>query len=142
MIQETSGQDDFEVDVVDPNRPRMQAAMAIPRNGPRSDPEDLVGVTAQASLIDYQKGAVVSRTLLKQSGGTITAFAFDAGEGLSEHTAPFDAFVLMVEGEAEVSLSGEPRRVKAGELVKLPANQPHALRAATRFKMILVMIRA
>jgi len=142
MIQEAADQNDFEVDVVAPTGPRMQAAMATPGNGPRPDPGDLVGAAAQASLIDYQKGAVVSRVLLKRPGGTVTAFAFDAGEGLSEHTAPFDALVLMVEGEAEIVLSGKPHRVQAGEILKLPANEPHALRAATPFKMILVMIRA
>ena len=110
--------------------------------GPPPKPDDLAGVVAQASLIDYQKGAVVSRTLLKQPGGTVTAFAFDAGEGLSEHTAPFDALVLMVEGEAEILVSGKPHRVKGGEILKLPAHEPHALRAATPFKMILVMVRA
>lgn len=100
------------------------------------------GVFPQADVVQYQTGAVVSRTLVKLPGGTVTAFAFDAGEGLSEHTAPFDALVLMVEGEAEVSIAGTPYRVKAGELLKLPAHRPHALKASTRFKMILVMIKA
>jgi quercetin dioxygenase-like cupin family protein len=75
-------------------------------------------------------------------GGTVTAFAFDAGEGLSEHTAPFDALVLMIEGEAEIRISGDSHRIRGGELLRLPADQPHALRAVTRFKMILVMIKA
>ena len=103
---------------------------------------ELVGVLAQADVVQYQTGAVVSRTLVKLPGGTVTAFAFDAGEGLSEHTAPFDALVLMVEGESEVSISGTPYRVKAGELLRLPAHKPHALKATSRFKMILVMIKA
>ena len=103
---------------------------------------DLVGVLDQSDLVQYQTGAVVSRTLVKQPGGTVTAFEFDAGEGLSEHTAPFDALILMVEGEAEVLISGRAHRVKTGVLLRLPAHQPHAVKAITRFKMILVMIKA
>jgi quercetin dioxygenase-like cupin family protein len=103
---------------------------------------ELAGVASQSDLVQYQEGAVVSRTLLKSPGGTVTAFAFDAGEGLSEHTAPFDALVLMVEGEAEVSISGVPHHLRAGQLLKLPARQPHAVKAITRFKMFLVMIKA
>jgi quercetin dioxygenase-like cupin family protein len=103
---------------------------------------ELVGVLSQADVVQYQAGAVVSRTLIKMAAGTVTAFAFDAGEGLSEHTAPFDALVLMVEGDAEISIAGTPHRVKTGELLRLPAHQPHALKAVTRFKMILVMIKA
>ena len=103
---------------------------------------ELVGAVAQAELVDYHTGAVVSRTLLKKSGGTVTAFAFDTGEGLSEHTAPFDALVLLVDGEAEIAISGQANRVKAGELLLLPAGQPHAVKALTKFKMILVMIKA
>ncbi len=93
-------------------------------------------------LLQYQDGAVVSRVLLKNKGGTVTLFAFDAGEGLSEHTAPFDALVLIIDGEADIEIAGEGFSVKQGETVVLPANQPHALRAATRFKMLLTMIRA
>ena len=109
-------------------------------NDRQTDPGDLTHAVAMASLVEYQRGAVVSRTLVKQAGGTVTAFAFDSGEGLSEHTAPFDALVLMVEGEAEVTISGRPRSLKTGEILRLPANEPHALRATTRFKMILVMV--
>lgn len=105
-------------------------------------PEELAGVVSQSEMVQYQTGAVVSRTLLKSPGGTVTAFAFDAGEGLSEHTAPFDALVLMIEGEAEVSISGKPHHLRAGQLLKLPARQPHAVKAITRFKMFLVMIKA
>jgi quercetin dioxygenase-like cupin family protein len=89
----------------------------------------------------YQVGAVVSRTLVKKPGGTVTAFAFDAGEGLSEHTAAFDALVLVVEGEAEISIVANPHRLKAGDLLRLPANQPHAVKAITRLKMLLIMIK-
>ena len=96
----------------------------------------------QSELVVLQPGAVVSRTLVKAPGGTVTAFAFDTGEALSEHSAPFDALVLAVEGEAEVSISKVPHRVKTGDLLRLPANEPHALKAITPFKMILVMIKA
>ena len=108
----------------------------------RNTATELEGVAAQAALVDYQPRAVVSRTLIKKAAGTVTAFAFDAGEGLSEHTAPFDALVLMVEGESEISIAGTPHRVTAGHLLRLPAGQPHAVKAVTPFKMILIMIRA
>jgi len=93
-------------------------------------------------LVQYQAGSVVSRTLISEKTGTVTLFAFDEGEGLSEHTAPFDAMVHIVEGEAEVTISGEPLRLRQGEMVIMPANQPHALRGLTRFKMLLTMIRS
>jgi quercetin dioxygenase-like cupin family protein len=96
----------------------------------------------QSSLVAVQAGAVVSRTLVKTGGGTVTAFAFDTGEALSEHSAPFNALVLGVEGTAEVTISGTPHHVSAGEILRLPANEPHALRATTPFKMILVMVKA
>src|SRR6478752_10676191 len=94
------------------------------------------------ALTAYQDGAVVSRTLLKRGGGTITLFAFDEGQGLSEHTAPFDAVAHVLEGEAEITIAGTPLRSTTGELVLLPANQPHAVHARTRFKMLLTMIRS
>jgi quercetin dioxygenase-like cupin family protein len=100
------------------------------------------GPVSLPDLVALQPGAVVSRTLVKTGGGTVTAFAFDAGEALSEHSAPFDALVIGVEGEAEVSISKVPHRVKAGELLRLPANEPHGLKAVTPFKMILVMVKA
>lgn len=93
-------------------------------------------------LAGYQEGAVVSRILLKRAGGTITLFAFDEGQSLSEHTAPFDAVAHVLEGEAEITIAGTPLGVSAGELVLMPANQPHAITARTRFKMLLTMIRA
>jgi quercetin dioxygenase-like cupin family protein len=105
-------------------------------------PGDLEGVIAQLGLVEYQPGAVVSRTLIKKSAGTITAFAFDAGEGLSEHTVPYDALVLGVDGTAEISIGKVVHHVSAGQLLKLAAGEPHAVKAITRFKMILVMIRA
>ncbi len=107
-----------------------------------SGTSELGGVIAQGRLVEYQPGSVVSRTLVKKPAGTVTAFAFDAGEGLSEHTAPYDALVLGVDGEAEISIAGVVHRVAMGELLALPAGQPHAVRAATPFKMLLVMIRA
>ncbi len=92
-------------------------------------------------LVTYQDGAVVSRTLIDKPTGTVTMFSFDAGQGLSEHTAPFDAMVTIVDGEAEVSIGGEPHVVKHGEMIIMPANVPHALRAHQRFKMLLVLVR-
>ena len=103
---------------------------------------ELAGAVAQADLVQYQPGAVVSRALVKKAAGTVTAFAFDAGEGLSEHTTPFDALVLMVDGDAEIAISGVTHRVKASDILMLPAHRPHAVKAVTKFKMILVMIKA
>jgi quercetin dioxygenase-like cupin family protein len=97
---------------------------------------DLNGLTA------YQDGSVVSRTLLDRKIGTITLFAFDAGQGLSEHTAPFDAFVQVFDGVAEITIDGVAHRASAGEVIIMPANLPHSLKAVERFKMMLVMIRA
>lgn len=94
-----------------------------------------------AELISYQDGSVVSRVLMKQKGGNVTLFAFDAGQELSEHTAPFDAMVSMLDGQAEVTIAGQPFTLAAGESIIMPANQPHALRALSRFKMMLTMIR-
>lgn len=98
-------------------------------------------VLSVADLVQYQPATVVSRTLVKKPTGTVTVFAFDANEGLSEHTAPFDALVFVIDGEAEISIAGTPYRVHAGEMLRLPANRPHALRAVQRFKMVLIMIR-
>ena len=95
-----------------------------------------------AELVQYQDGSIVSHILLKNKGGTVTLFAFGEGEGLSEHTAPFDALVYVVDGEAEVEIAGEVYSVRLGETITLPANIPHAVRAVTRFKMLLTMIRA
>jgi quercetin dioxygenase-like cupin family protein len=92
-------------------------------------------------LVAYQAGAVVSREIVKKKTGSVTAFAFDKDQGLSEHTAPFDALVHVLDGTAEISIGGEPRAVTQGELLLMPANIPHALKAVERFKMLLVMIR-
>ena len=107
-----------------------------------NDPSDLDGVVSAAALVAFQTGSVISRTILKKPAGTVTAFAFDTDEGLSEHTAPFDALVLNLEGEAEISISGIPHRLNAGDLLKLPAGQPHAVKAVTPFKMLLIMVKA
>ena len=93
-------------------------------------------------LVNYQEGAVVSRTLVNRTTGTVTLFAFDDGQGLSEHTAPFDALAYLLEGEAEITVSGKPLRTTAGEAVLMPAHQPHSLKALSRFKMLLTMIRS
>lgn len=102
--------------------------------------------TAQATrlieLINYQKEAVVSRTLIDKNTGTVTLFAFDKNQGLSEHTAPFDALVYVIDGEAEVTISGKPIHLKAGEVTIMPAGKPHALKALSQFKMMLIMIRS
>lgn len=92
--------------------------------------------------IQYQEGSVVSREIFKNAGGTITLFAFAQGQGLSEHKTPFDAFVQVIDGEAEITVSGKTASVKAGEMLHMPANQPHALKAVKRFKMLLTMLRA
>lgn len=93
-------------------------------------------------LVEYQTASVVSKTIIKQPTGTVTLFAFDKGEGLSEHTAPFDALVYLIDGEAEITISRKINLVKKGEMILMPANQPHALKAASRFKMLLVMIKS
>jgi quercetin dioxygenase-like cupin family protein len=92
-------------------------------------------------LVGYQAGAVVSRTIVQQKNGTVTSFAFDRGQGLSEHTAPFDALVYILDGEAAIAISGREFRLKAGEAVIMPAGEPHALQGVTRFKMLLIMIK-
>jgi quercetin dioxygenase-like cupin family protein len=95
-----------------------------------------------AEQIVYQDGSVVSRTLIDKATGTLTLFAFDKGQGLSEHKAPFDALVYIFDGEAEITISGKSHQVKKGEMIIMPANEPHALRGIQRFKMMLVMIKS
>jgi quercetin dioxygenase-like cupin family protein len=99
-------------------------------------------VVRLGDLVNYQEGAVVSRTLVKRPTGTVTAFAFDVGQGLSEHTAAFDALVQMIEGKAEITVAGKPFQVESDHAILLPANQPHAVTALTPFKMLLTMIRS
>ena len=107
-------------------------------------PKGLPGAqtTRAAELVNYQDGSVISREIVKKPTGSVTIFAFDEGQGLSEHTAPFDALAQMVEGEAEIVISGQPHRLQGGEMILMPAGQPHALKALKRFKMILTMIRS
>lgn len=93
-------------------------------------------------LIDYQTGSVVSRTIMDKKTGTVTLFAFDEGQGLSEHTAPFDALVYSLDGEVEVVISDKPHHLKQGEMIIMPANQPHALKAVKKFKILLIMIKS
>lgn len=95
-----------------------------------------------AQLVEYAEGSIVSRTLLDRKQGTLTLFAFDKGQGLSEHTAPFDAYVVGLDGKARLTIGSKAVTVGAGELVLMPANVPHAVRATSRFKMLLLMIRA
>lgn len=98
--------------------------------------------TPISNLVDYQPGSIVSREIIRKNTGKVTLFAFDAEEGLSEHTSPFDALAQIIEGEVEITIAGKVNRVRAGELILMPANQPHALKALERFKMILTMIRS
>jgi quercetin dioxygenase-like cupin family protein len=108
-----------------------------------NEQESLVGeVLTLSELINYQDGSVVSRTLVDRGIGTITLFAFDKGQGLSEHTAPFDAVVQVIDGESEITIAGVKHNLRAGQMIIMPANQPHAVKAAEKFKMLLVMIRA
>lgn len=100
-----------------------------------------VPVLKLKDVADYQDHAVVSREIIQKPAGTMTVFAFDKGEGLSEHTAPFDAAVYILEGEAEIRIDGKPYVVSEGEMIIMPANRPHALRAVSRYKMLLVMIK-
>ena len=94
-----------------------------------------------SDLVKYQENAVVSSEILRKDAGTVTVFAFDKGQGLSEHTAPFDALVNIIDGRAEVSISGKPFTVKEGEMIVMPANKPHSLKAMEKFKMLLIMIK-
>ena len=105
--------------------------------------EKLIAAPAKLiDLIDYQEGSVVSRTIIDRKTGTVTLFAFDETQGLSEHTAPYDATVCLLDGEAEIVVSGRPHNVQQGEVIILPANEPHALKALRRFKKLLIMIRS
>lgn len=104
--------------------------------------EFLAKALIMKDLAAYQDGAIVSKEVLKKDTGTVTVFAFDQGQGLSEHTAPFDALVEILDGEAEIIISGNVHQVSEGEMIIMPASEPHALKANKRFKMMLVMIRS
>jgi len=95
-----------------------------------------------AGMVEYQAGSIVSRTLIDKKAGTVTLFAFDAGQALSEHTAPYDAMVCVLDGQAEIRIAGAPFTLSAGQMIVMPANQPHAVKALSGFKMMLVMVRA
>lgn len=99
-------------------------------------------VANMKEMITYQEGSIVSKEIIKKPTGTVTVFAFDQNQGLSEHTAPFDALVQIVDGEAEIIISGESHHLKEGEIIIMPAGKPHALKALTRFKMMLVMVKS
>jgi quercetin dioxygenase-like cupin family protein len=105
--------------------------------------ENLVSkVKRLTDLADYQAGSIVSRTIIDKEAGTVTFFAFDEGQGLSEHTAPFDAIVNILDGKVEIIISGKTFNLKAGDIIIMPANEPHAVKATRRFKMILIMIKS
>ena len=107
-----------------------------------SDINNLAGTVLNLKdLVSYQTGSVVSRTLIDKSVGTVTVFAFDHGQGLSEHTAPFDALVQIIDGTADITIDGSLHTVKEGEMIIMPANRPHSLKANPQFKMLLTMIR-
>ncbi len=95
-----------------------------------------------AELVEYQEGSIVSRTLIDKGAGTVTVFAFDERQGLSEHTAPFDAMVHVLDGEVEITIAGKLHCVREGEMIIMPANEPHALKATSKFKMVLTMIKS
>ncbi len=110
--------------------------MVQTKNQLEAQPNNLSG------LIGYQQGSVVSRTLIDKKAGTVTLFAFDEGQGLSEHTAPFDAMVIILDGTTEVTIAGKPVTLEQGQTTIMPANKPHALTAVSKFKMLLIMIKA
>ncbi len=104
--------------------------------------DNIPKVESLKDLVNYQDGSVVSREIIRKSTGTVTIFAFDKGQGLSEHTAPLDALITILDGEAEVTIAGQPYHLEQGQMVILPANKTHALKALSEFKMLLVMIRS
>ncbi len=106
-------------------------------------PEDLLGRAIKiAEFVEYQKGSVVSKELIGKKAGTVTLFAFDGGQGLSEHTSPYDAMVYILDGTAEIFIAGEKHNVATGEMIIMPAGKPHSLKAVKRFKMMLVLVRS
>ncbi len=108
-----------------------------------SKPQNFIGTSlAYKDLVAYQKHSVVSKQILNKKAGTLTLFAFDKGEGLSEHTAPYDATVMILDGQAEIRIGGKPRTLKKGEMIIMPSGIPHSLKAVQRFKMLLIMIRS
>jgi quercetin dioxygenase-like cupin family protein len=113
------------------------------KSEPQSSTNPLIAqVTKLADLVDYQEGSVVSRTIIDKKTGTLTLFAFGEGQGLSEHTTPFDALVYLFDGEAEITISGKTFHLKEGEMIIMPASEPHALKAIKKFKMLLTMVKS
>lgn len=108
---------------------------------PATDQSLISTITKINDVIDYQDGAVVSRTIIKKPTGTITFFAFDKGESLSEHSAPFDAVVSVIEGKVDIKISGKSFILNKGEMIIMPADEPHGLTALEKFKMLLIMIK-
>jgi quercetin dioxygenase-like cupin family protein len=122
---------------------RLGERRGMTRSEKEKDTDELYAKTQNLrDLISYQKASVVSRTLIDKKAGTVTLFAFDKEQGLSEHTAPYDALVQIIDGEAEVTISRRAHRLKEGEVIIMPANEPHALKAVGKFKMLLIMIRS
>ncbi len=133
----------LEENTLERKKSRLRAEVDMDVKKPGEEAALLPGRAADlAGLVKYQEGSVVSRTIIDRKTGTVTLFAFGEGQGLSEHTAPFDALVLVLDGESEITISGKAVRVKEGEIVIMPANEPHALKAVKEFKMLLVMVRS
>jgi len=99
-------------------------------------------ISSMKDMVVYQDGSIVSKEIIKKPTGTVTVFAFDQDQGLSEHTAPFDALVYVLDGETEITISGKPHHLKEGDMIIMPGGEPHSLKAVRRFKMLLVMIRS
>jgi len=99
-------------------------------------------ISSMKDMVVYQDGSIVSKEIIKKPTGTVTVFAFDQDQGLSEHTAPFDALVYVLDGETEITISGKPHHLKEGDMIIIPGGEPHSLKAVRRFKMLLVMIRS
>lgn len=99
-------------------------------------------ISSMKDMVVYQDGSIVSKEIIKKPTGTVTVFAFDQDQGLSEHTAPFDALVCVLDGETEITISGKPHHLKEGDMIIMPGGEPHSLKAVRRFKMLLVMIRS
>ena len=117
--------------------------MPRPSKPSTAEPQDFIGAPLKLeSLVSYQKNSVVSKQLLNKKTGTLTLFAFDKGEGLSEHTAPYDASVMILDGKAAIMIGGKPHTLKKGEMIIMPAGIPHSLKAVERFKMLLIMVRS
>ena len=137
LLGETHGSFDSRIAL------KTNGGKEVERSEKPTGAEKLIGQAVRiADLVNYQDGSVVSREIISGKTGTVTLFAFDKGQGLSEHTAPFDALVYVLDGEADVVISGKTLRLKEGEMVIMPANESHALKATKRFKMMLVMIRS